>query len=93
MTTFFIEKLNCFYTTSVSILKNKEKITYQILFEQIKKNAIKYNNNSEITQKYFHCDFERAISSAAESVFPNIDIKYCVWHYKRSLEIKFNTSP
>jgi len=33
----FITKLNGFYTTSISILKNKEQATYEILFDEIKK--------------------------------------------------------
>jgi len=90
ITRTYVEELNSFYTTSFSIIKNKEQINYEILLEELKKNAIKYNNNSEITPKYFHCDFERAISNAAEKVFPNINIKYCIWHYKRALEAKFN---
>jgi len=32
-----VTELNCFYTTSFSILKNKNQITYEILFEEIKK--------------------------------------------------------
>ena len=36
----------------------------------------------------FHCDFEIAISNAAKNIFPDINIKYCIWHYKRSLEVK-----
>ena len=37
-----------------------------------------------------HCDFERGISKAVKKIFPNINIKYCIWHYKRLLEIKIN---
>ena len=37
-----------------------------------------------------HCDFEKGISNAAIKIFPNITIKYCVWHYKRSLEVQKN---
>ena len=37
-----------------------------------------------------HCDFERGISKAAKAVFPNTNIKYCIWHYKKSLENKKN---
>ncbi|ORX71716.1 hypothetical protein BCR32DRAFT_250084 [Anaeromyces robustus] len=90
ITRTYIEELNSFYTTSFSIIKNKEQINYEILLEELKKNAIKYNSNNEITPKYFHCDFEKAISNAAEKVFPNINIKYCIWHYKRALKNKFN---
>ena len=37
-----------------------------------------------------HCDFENGISIAAIKIFPNITIKYCLWHYKRSLEVQKN---
>ncbi|ORX63847.1 hypothetical protein BCR32DRAFT_307229 [Anaeromyces robustus] len=90
ITRTYIEKLNSFYTTSFSIIKNKEQINYEILLEELKKNANKYNSNNEITPKYFNCDFEKAISNAAEKVFPNINIKYCIWHYKRAFKNKFN---
>jgi len=33
----YVTELNCFYTTSMSILKNKEQTTYEILFNEIKK--------------------------------------------------------
>ena len=35
--------------------------------------------------KNLHCDFERAISNAEIIVFPDINIRYCIWHYKQSL--------
>ncbi|KAG4089293.1 hypothetical protein H8356DRAFT_1432007 [Neocallimastix lanati (nom. inval.)] len=47
-------------------------------------------SNTLITTINFHCDFEQGISNAAKKVFPNINIKYCVWHYKRSLEKQKN---
>jgi len=51
------------------------------LFEKLKKNASKYNNNIIVTPKILHCDFEKGISNATIKIFPNITIKYCVWHY------------
>ena len=30
-----------------------------------------------------HCDFEMGISKAAKTIFPNTNIKYCIWHYKK----------
>ncbi|KAG4085362.1 hypothetical protein H8356DRAFT_1375016 [Neocallimastix lanati (nom. inval.)] len=77
ITRTYVTKLNCFYTTSFSILKNKKN----------KKNSSKYNS-IEITPKIFHCDFEKAVSNAAQKVFINANIKYCIWHFKRALEIK-----
>ncbi|KAG4091132.1 hypothetical protein H8356DRAFT_1408380 [Neocallimastix lanati (nom. inval.)] len=80
ITRTYVTELNCFYTTSFSILKNKKQTTYEILFEEIKKNSSKYNS-IEITPKIFHCDFEKAVSNAAQKVCINANIKY-------SLEIK-----
>ena len=56
------------------------------MFEEIKNNSNKYNS-IEIILKIFHCDFEKAISNAAEKVFINVNIKYCIWHFKRALQI------
>jgi len=55
-----------------------------MLIEEINnKNAIKYNKNTIITPKNFHSNFEKGISNAEEKILPNINIKYCIWHYKR----------
>ncbi|OUM56553.1 hypothetical protein PIROE2DRAFT_18792 [Piromyces sp. E2] len=53
---------------------------------------MKFNNNIDIKPKYFHCDFEIGISNAAKIVFPDINIKYFIWHYRRSLENHKNGS-
>ncbi|KAG4102361.1 hypothetical protein H8356DRAFT_1421132 [Neocallimastix lanati (nom. inval.)] len=90
ITRVYAPEINSFYTTSLSILNNKEQATYELLFEELKKNASKYNNNIIVTPKILHCDFEKGISNAAIKIFPNITIKYCVWHYKRSLEVQKN---
>ena len=83
----YVTELNCFYTTSFSILKNKKQTTYEILFEEIKKNSSKYNS-IEITLKIFYWDFEKAVSNAAQNVFVKANIKYYIWNFKRALEIK-----
>ena len=49
---------------------------------------IHVNNNIIIEPKNLHCDFERGISKVAKTIFPNSNIKYCIWHYNKSLEIK-----
>ncbi|ORX73428.1 hypothetical protein BCR32DRAFT_285656 [Anaeromyces robustus] len=90
ITRAYVPELNSFYNTSFSILNNKKQTTYETLFEEINKNLKKYSNNIIITPKHFHCDFEKVISNAIKKTFPNINIRYCVWHYKRSLEINKN---
>lgn len=86
----YAREINSFYTISFSILKNKQGSTYEILFKEIKKNIRIINNNIDIHPKYFHCDFEKGISNAVLKIFPSASIKYCIWHYKRSLEINKN---
>ncbi|KAG4094163.1 hypothetical protein H8356DRAFT_1428114 [Neocallimastix lanati (nom. inval.)] len=90
ITRTYVGEFNIFYTTSISILKNKKQSTYETSFKEIKKNANKFRSNTLITTINFHCDFEQGISNATKKVFPNINIKYCVWHYKRSLEKQKN---
>jgi len=87
ITRVFAPEINSFYTTSLSILNNKEQATYELLFEELKKNESKYNNHIIVTPKVLRCDFEKSISNASIKIFHNITIKYCVWHYKRSLEV------
>jgi len=43
ITRTYIKDLNNFYTTSFSTIKNKEQVTYEMLFKEIiKKNTNKY---------------------------------------------------
>ncbi|KAG4091675.1 hypothetical protein H8356DRAFT_1313001 [Neocallimastix lanati (nom. inval.)] len=60
---------------------------YKMLFNKLKQNS---NNNIITEPKNVHCDFEKGISKAVKKIFPNINIKYCIWHYKNLLEIKKN---
>jgi len=53
ITRTYITELNCFYTTSFSILKNKKQTTYEILFEEIKKNILVNIIVLKLHQKYF----------------------------------------
>ena len=82
---YMLKKINSFYTTSISILKDKKQSAFEKLFKEIKKkNASKFSNSIVISPINFHCDFEKSISNATKKSFPYINIKYCVWHFKRS---------
>ncbi|KAG4086453.1 hypothetical protein H8356DRAFT_1297893 [Neocallimastix lanati (nom. inval.)] len=81
ITRVFAPEINSFYTTSLSILNNKEQATYELLFEELKKNASKYNNNIIVTPKILHCNFEKGISNAAIKIFPNITIKFSITNF------------
>ena len=41
----------------------------------------------KLHQKYFIAILKKTISNAAEKVFINVNIKYCIWHFKRALQI------
>ena len=86
----YVKEINSFYTTSFSILKDKEQLSYEIVLKELENNVCKVTKNTVINPINFHCDFERAISNAAKKVFPNINIRYCIWHYKRNLEVQKN---
>ncbi|KAG4099930.1 hypothetical protein H8356DRAFT_1036649 [Neocallimastix lanati (nom. inval.)] len=85
ITRTYVKEFNSFYTTSYAILRNKKQKTYKILFNKLKQNS---NNNIITEPKNVHCDFEKGISKAVKKIFPSINIKYCIWHYKNLLEIK-----
>ncbi|ORY74713.1 hypothetical protein LY90DRAFT_502515 [Neocallimastix californiae] len=42
----------------------------------------------EVIPKIIYCDFEKAIFNDEEKFFINANIKYCIWHFKRALEIR-----
>ncbi|KAG4084343.1 hypothetical protein H8356DRAFT_1436278 [Neocallimastix lanati (nom. inval.)] len=62
---------------------NKEQATYELLFEELKKNASKYNNNIIVTPKILHCDFEKEVQKNKlcynETYLYKYDIQY--WNY------------
>ena len=72
-------------------MKNKTKQNYIFIFRKLKEHIdqfleIRENYNIDI----IHTDFEFAIGEACRNVYPNVQIKYCIWHMKRALEIKMN---
>ncbi|KAG4102926.1 hypothetical protein H8356DRAFT_1420754 [Neocallimastix lanati (nom. inval.)] len=82
ITRTYFGEFNMFYTTSISILKNKKQSTYETLFKEIKKNANKFRSNTLITTINFHCDFEQ------EYFNKNYLLKYNVnnWNYYKNIE-------
>jgi len=63
----YAKELDCFYTTSFAILKNKEQETYKILFEKLKKIANTCNNNIIIAE---------SLNSYLNNLFPTIPSYY-----------------
>ena len=80
-----------YYTTSFSIMNNKKETTYKLIFKKLHENITKY---LEIGEGYnireLHTDFEIAIGKACKLIYPNVNIKHCIWHWLRALEINKN---
>ena len=79
-----------FITISFSLLADKQQSIYEKLFEELNNNILNYSDTNTFYPKYYHLDFERAISNAIKIIFPNITIKFCNWHFKRNSEIHKN---
>ncbi|KAL6598909.1 hypothetical protein U3516DRAFT_803149 [Neocallimastix sp. 'constans'] len=96
----YVGEFNMFYTTSISILKNKKQSTYETLFKEIKKNANKFRSNTLITTINFHCDFEQEhlTNNASESynsylnnIFPNKPLFYkLIYILKEEEKLSYN---
>ena len=72
-------------------MKNKRKEDYITIFKKIKEHISAFlgiGEHHEISE--IHTDFEVAKGQAAKHVFPNVTIKYCIWHLKRALNLKKN---
>ena len=79
-----------FFTTSFTIMLNKEEKTYEKIFTELKINIQNYANNILYKPKEFHSDFELGMSNAFKKVFPTSNIKFCLWHMGRALENHFH---
>ena len=55
------------------------------------KNYIFINSEVEYNDPInIHCDFEMAIIIAIKQEYPNMEIKLCLWHLHRNLELNRN---
>ena len=75
------ESKNAYYTTSFSIMKNKTKSDYILIFKKLKEHI---NDFLEIGENYtiteIHIDFETAIGDACRFfLIPKFDIAFGIW--------------
>ena len=92
ITRIFDIKYDSFYTTSFSLMRGKSTEDYLIIFKKLDEHISIYSDiNENYRIKELHTDFESAIGTAAKIIYPEIQIKYCIWHQKRALENKKNS--
>ena len=87
ITRVYAKEFHKYFTTSFALMRNKEQVTYEKLFNSLKNNISKYTENDNYKPKLFHCDFEIAMSNAFIKVFPSTKVKFCLWHLGRALEV------
>ena len=80
-----------FYTVGYGIMTSKNLGSYIEFLDNIKTYVYNNRENKRNINPWFpkvmHCDFEIAIISAIKQVFPNTEIKLCLLHLFRNLEI------
>ena len=64
-------------------MKSKTKDNHELLFRKIHQNISQHIDiNEEYSIKKLHTDFEIQIGEACRMVYPEVEIKYCIWHMK-----------
>ena len=71
---------------------DKTTENYECFFRNIDINIRKYLDiNSTYTVNEIHSDFELAIGNGCKKIYPNVKIKFCIWHLLRAVEGKKNS--
>ncbi|KAL6621107.1 hypothetical protein U3516DRAFT_811157 [Neocallimastix sp. 'constans'] len=81
ITRTYVTELNCFYTTSFSILKNKKQTTYEILFEEIKKKFYKIKSEC---QEHNYVQFLEFLGYFKKTYLINFETEN--WNYYGNIE-------
>ncbi|ORY57037.1 hypothetical protein LY90DRAFT_644895 [Neocallimastix californiae] len=81
ITRTYVTELNCFYTTSFSILKNKKQTTYEILFEEIKKKFYKIKSEC---QEHNYVQFLEFLEYFKKTYLINYETEN--WNYYDNIE-------
>ncbi|ORY20526.1 hypothetical protein LY90DRAFT_516717 [Neocallimastix californiae] len=81
ITRTYVTELNCFYTTSFSILKNKKQTTYEILFEEIKKKFYKIKSEC---QEHNYVQFLEFLEYFKKTYLINFETEN--WNYYDNIE-------
>ena len=80
-----------FYTVGYGILPDKTTESYIEFMDNVKTFVFEHRENKRNSEQWYpktiHCDFELAIINSIRQVFPNSEIKLCLWHLFRNIEI------
>ena len=92
ITRVYDETKNVYYTTSFILMAGKTKEDNEAVFSKLNDSL---TQNLDLDQEYeikeLHSDFEIQIGEACRMIYPNVEIKYCIWHMKIALINKMNS--
>ena len=72
-------------------MKGKNKDDYHLFFRKLNEHLTNFLDiGEEYILEEIHTDFEIAVGEACRLVYPEVKIKYCIWHMKRALNLKKN---
>ena len=92
ITRVFDETYNSYYTTSFTLMNGKTGEDYFLVFKKLHEHISSFLDiNENYMLKELHTDFEITVGSAAKRIYPQINIKYCIWHQRRAIEAKKNS--
>ena len=87
-------KEDIFHTIAYGIMTDKTMNSYIELFDNIKNFTYNNRENKRDTDLrlplIIHCDFEQALIGAIKQIYPNTEIKLCLWHLYRNIELNRN---
>ena len=85
----FDDEKESYYTTAFALMTDKTTDNYECFFRNIDINIRNYLSiNSTYSVKEIHSDFELAIGNGCKKIYPNVNIKFCIWHLLRAIEGK-----
>ncbi|KAL6628467.1 hypothetical protein U3516DRAFT_740159 [Neocallimastix sp. 'constans'] len=97
ITRTYVGEFNMFYTTSISILKNKKQSTYETLFKEIKK-KMQINLGYNVNNWIYYENIEHSTNNASEfynsylnNIFPNKPLFYkLIYILKEEENLSYN---
>lgn len=80
---------NSYYTTPFTLMNGKTKEDYYLVFRKLNEHISHFLEIGELYElEEIHMDFEIRIGEACRMVYPEVNIKYFIWHMKRALNLK-----
>ena len=73
-------------------MNGKTEEDYFLVFKKLHEHVSYFLDiNEKYMLKELHTDFEISLGAAAKRIYPQMNIKYCIWHQRLAIEAKKNS--